>query len=58
MQILHTDNNGEYTSKEFGDYLKAEGIRHELIVPKNPEQNGVSRSERLNRILAESVDQC
>ena len=43
----------EYTSKQFGDYLKAEGIRHELIVPKNPEQNGVA--ERLNRTLVESV---
>ena len=37
----------------FGDYLKAEGITHKLIVPKNPEQNGVA--ERLNRTLVESV---
>ena len=53
LKILHTDNGGEYTSKEFGDYLKAEGIRHELIIPKPPEQNEVA--ERLNRTLVKSV---
>ena len=53
LKILHTDNGGEYTSKEFGDYLKAEGIRHELIIPKPPEQNKIA--ERLNRTLVKSV---
>ena len=53
LKILHTDNGGDYTSRKFSDYLKAEGSRHELIVPKNPEQNGVA--ERLNRTLVESV---
>ena len=53
LKILRTDNCGYYTSIKFNDYLKAEGSRHELIVPKNPEQNGVT--ERLNRTLVKSV---
>jgi len=28
--ILRTDNGGEYLSKEFEDYLKKKGIKHEL----------------------------
>ena len=39
VKALRTDNGGEYTSSEFESFLKAEGIRHELTVPKNPEQN-------------------
>ena len=35
------------------DYLKAEGIRHKLIVPKTPQQNGIA--ERLNRTLVEAA---
>ena len=40
-------------SNKFQDYLKAEGVKHELTVPKTPEQNGVA--ERQNRTLVESV---
>ena len=50
---LRTDNGGEYTSLEFQSYLKREGIKHELTVPRSPEQNGVA--ERLNRTLMEAV---
>jgi len=50
---LHTDNGGEFTSTEFEAHLKAEGIKHELTVPKNLEQNGVA--ERMNRTLVETV---
>ena len=53
LKVLRTDNGGEYTSKEFENYLKSEGICHELTVPKAPEQNGVA--ERLNRTLVEAV---
>ena len=53
LQILRTDNGGEFTSKEFQAYLKTEGVRHELTVPKNPEQNGVA--ERMNRTLVEAT---
>ena len=50
-KTLRTDNGGEYTSKEFQAHLKACGIRHELTIPKTPEQNGVA--EQLNRTLVE-----
>ena len=51
LKVLRSDNGGEYTSGEFVEYLMSEGIRHELTVPKSPQQNGVA--ERLNRTLVE-----
>lgn len=51
LRVLWSDNGGEYTSREFDQYLKSEGIRHELTVLKNPQQNGVA--ERLNWTLVE-----
>ena len=53
LKTLRTDNGGEFTSAEFDGYLKAEGVRHELTVPKTPEENGVA--ERMNRTLVETV---
>ena len=53
VKTLRTDNGGEFTSKSFTAHLKACGIRHELTVPKTPEQNGVA--ERLNRTLVETT---
>ena len=52
LKTLRTDSGGEFTSTEFNAYLK-EGVRHELTVPKTPEQNGVA--ERMNRTLVETV---
>ena len=53
LKVLRSDNGGEYTSAEFEDYLKSEGVQHECTVPKTPEQNGVA--ERMNRTLIETV---
>ena len=53
LKTLRTDNGGEYTSTEFKEYLETEGVRHELTIPKTPEQNGVA--ERMNRTLVEAV---
>ena len=53
LRTLRTDNGGEFTSTEFENYLKSEGVKHELTVPKTPEQNGVA--ERLSRTLVEAV---
>ena len=53
IKTLHSDNGGKYTSKEFEDYLKKNGIRHERTVPKTPEQNKVA--DRINRTLVETV---
>ena len=53
VKVLHTDNGGEYVSKEFEEYLTKHGIQHELTVSKTPQQNGVA--ERMNRTLVESI---
>lgn len=53
LKTLRTDNGGEFTSKEFESYLKKEGVRHELTIPGNPEQNGTA--ERMNRTLIETL---
>ncbi|CAB4038208.1 Retrovirus-related Pol poly from transposon TNT 1-94 [Paramuricea clavata] len=53
VKTLRTDNGGEYCSKEFESFLKEKGIVHQLTVPYNPAQNGVS--ERMNRTLVESA---
>ena len=53
LKALRTDNGGEFTSNSFQAHLKACGTRHELTIPKTPEQNGVA--ERLNRMLVEAT---
>lgn len=53
VKTLRTDNGGEFTSNRFQAHLKTCGIRHELTIPKTPEQNGVA--ERLNRTLVETT---
>jgi transposase InsO family protein len=50
---LRSDNGGEYTSKDFEKYLQNNGIKHQTIVPYNPQQNGVA--ERMNRTLLNMV---
>jgi transposase InsO family protein len=42
IKTLRTDNGGEYTSKEFVSFCKSEAIRREIMVPHNPQQNGVA----------------
>jgi hypothetical protein len=49
IRVLRSDNGGEYTSKAFMDFCAGEGIRRELTVPYNPQQNGVA--ERKNRAI-------
>eukprot|EP00794_Sanderia_malayensis_P002120 gene2120-2405_t len=48
-----TDNGGEYMSKEFDEYLRNNGFRHESIVPYSPQKNGVV--ERLHCTLCEKT---
>jgi transposase InsO family protein len=50
---LRCDNGGEYSSKEFKQHCRRNGIQIEYTIPRNPEQNGVS--ERLNRTLMNNV---
>jgi transposase InsO family protein len=49
IRVLRSDNGGEYTSKEFMHFCAGEGIKRELIVPYNPQQNVVA--ERKNRAI-------
>jgi hypothetical protein len=53
IKTLRTDNGGEYTLKEFVAFCELAGIRRELIVPHNPQRNGVA--ERKNRYIEETV---
>jgi transposase InsO family protein len=51
IKVLRSDNGGEYTSRDFSDFCKEAGIKRELIVPYNPQQNEVA--ERKNRSIVE-----
>jgi hypothetical protein len=53
IRVLRSENGGEYTSKEFMDFCAGEGIRRELTVPYNPQQNGIA--ERKNRAIVGAV---
>ena len=53
IKTLRSDNGGEFTSGEFNDYCKEVGIKRELTIPYNPQQNGVA--EKKNRSIMEVV---
>jgi hypothetical protein len=53
VQVLRSDNGGEYLSYEFQQYLKTHGIVHQTTCSYTPQQNGVA--ERKNRHLLEVV---
>jgi len=45
IRILRTDNGGEFESHHFEDFCKEAGIKRQLTVPYNPQQNGVAREK-------------
>jgi hypothetical protein len=49
IKVLQSDNGGEYSSTQFIDFCAHYGIRRQVIVPYNPQQNGVA--ERKNRAI-------
>ena len=49
INILHSNNGGEYTDKNFTDFCVKESIKREWTTPYNPQQNGVA--ERKNRAI-------
>jgi len=51
IKAVRSDNGTEYSSHYLEDFLKQEGIKHELTVEYTPQQNGVA--ERKNRPLVE-----
>ena len=36
LQVLHTDNGGEFTVAEFTDYCAGEGIQRHFSAPHSP----------------------
>ncbi|KAM7499356.1 hypothetical protein LguiA_023770 [Lonicera macranthoides] len=53
IQVLRSDNGGEYMSTELQAYFKLHGIIHQTTCAYTPQQNGVA--ERKNRHLLEIV---
>lgn len=53
IRCLRSDGGGEYCNKRFSQFLKSQGIVHQVTVPYCPQQNGVS--ERLNRTIMEKA---
>jgi transposase InsO family protein len=41
VQVLHSDNEGEYLSSEFQQYLEAHRTIHQTTCSNTPQQNGV-----------------
>ena len=48
IKTLRSDNGGEFTSGEFNDCCKEAGIKRELTIPYNPQQNDVWLKERID----------
>ncbi|CAI7729180.1 unnamed protein product [Closterium sp. NIES-53] len=53
VEVIRTDNGGEFIGADFEAVLKKKGIQHQLTVPYNPQQNGVA--ECFNRTLQEGA---
>ena len=53
IKTTRSDRGGEYTSQEFEEYCKTEGIQKQLIAGYTSQQNCVS--ERRNRTIVELV---
>jgi transposase InsO family protein len=49
LRVLHTDNGGEFTSVEFGEWCAGRGVRRHLSAPYSPQQNEVV--ERRNQTV-------
>nr|GEX32695.1 putative copia-type protein [Tanacetum cinerariifolium] len=51
IQIVRSDNGGEYVNSQMKLFFQTKGIVHQTTCPHTPEQNGVAESQ--NRILLE-----
>ena len=47
MNILLTDNGGEYVNKEMSEFLLIKSIKHQRTVPYSPQQNGAAERRNL-----------
>jgi transposase InsO family protein len=48
IKVLRSDNGGEYTSSSFKEFCVDSGIKRELTVPYNPQQNGFSDRKNIS----------
>ena len=48
-KVFHSDHSGEFTSKDFNEFLAKEGIIHKTSAPKTPQQDGIA--EQMNQML-------
>ncbi|PKU78515.1 Retrovirus-related Pol polyprotein from transposon TNT 1-94 [Dendrobium catenatum] len=53
IKCIRTDGGGEYLSHTFTEFLKTNGIMHQISCPYTPEQNGVA--ERKHRHIIETT---
>lgn len=53
IKVFRSDNGGEFVNKKMEKLFKSCGIKHQLSVPYNPEQNG--KAERFNRTVVEKA---
>jgi len=53
IKRLRSDRGGEYTGKEFSNFLKEQGTERRLTTHDTPQHNGIAES--LNRRLVECV---
>ena len=53
IRALRSNNGHEFDSHHFIDLCQEAGIKRELTVPYNPQQNGVA--ERKNRTICEAA---
>ena len=51
IKCIRSDRGGEYTSRQFEEYCKDEGIWKQLTAGYSPQQNGIA--ERKNRTIVE-----
>lgn len=49
LVTLHSDRGGEYTSKEFDEYYRKQGIKHQFTTAYTPQENGIA--ERKNSVI-------
>ena len=46
---IRTDHGKEFENSDFSSFCTKQGIKHEFLAPKTPQQNGVL--ERKNRVV-------
>jgi transposase InsO family protein len=54
INILRSNNGGEFTSYDFNTLCREVGIKRDLTTPYDPQKNGVE--ERKNHVIMEAVN--